>query len=100
MAEIVEKYKVTTATVYRWLRASAAGDGLDCKPNRGRPWRLDDKDLERLEKLLIKGARKHGFDTDLWTLDRITIVIKRHFDVELHPTNVSKNLARMGWSTQ
>src|SRR5215216_3336214 len=47
------------------------------------PWRTgprpqgSDAQLEQAEQALLKGAKAHGFDTDLWTLDRIAEVIWR-----------------------
>jgi hypothetical protein len=46
------------------------------------------------------GACAHGFDTDHWTLARITIVIEQATGVGYHPGHTWKLLRRMGWRLQ
>jgi len=45
--------------------------------HRAAPPQVSDAQLEQAEQALLKGAKAHGFDTDLWTLDRIAEVIWR-----------------------
>ena len=42
-------------------------------------------------------ARAYGFDTDHWTLERITTVIERLTGTRYHPGHTWKLLRRMGW---
>jgi hypothetical protein len=50
---------------------------------------------------LLEGAKAHGFDTDLWTLDRIAEVIWRITGVRHHPAQVWRLLChRLDWSLQ
>jgi hypothetical protein len=55
------------------------------------PWRtgphprLSDAQLQQAEQALLEGAKAHGFDTDLWTLDRVAEVIWRLTGVRHHP---------------
>jgi transposase len=63
--------------------ASLAGGG----GHPGARWRLDGEDLHQ-------GARAHGFDTDHWTLARVTSVIERLTGVGYHPGHVWKLLRR------
>ena len=46
--------------------------------------RLDDQQLNAIDQVLRQGARAHGFDTDHWTLARITSVIERLTGVAYH----------------
>jgi len=66
----------------------------------GRAPRLSEKQIERLKKLLLKGARRHGYLTELWTLRRIAEVIEKHFGIDYDPSSVWHILQRMGWSCQ
>src|SRR5574337_1233259 len=65
-----------------------------------RPPRLTARQRAKLLTLLLKGARAHGFSTDLWTLPRITTVITRTFGVTYHPAHVWRILRGEGWSCQ
>jgi transposase len=49
---------------------------------------------------LRQGARAHGFDTDHWTLERITTVIQQRTGYRYHPGHTWKLLRRMGWRLQ
>src|ERR687891_480914 len=50
---------------------------------------------------LVEGAKAHGFDTDLWTLDRVATVIWRLTGVRHHPAHVWRLLRRrLDWSLQ
>jgi transposase len=76
-SDICRELSVARSTVWRWLRLHAANrsDTL-CKP-MGRPRRLSDDDRIRLTEELLAGPESNGFDTPLWTLDRISMVIHR-----------------------
>jgi transposase len=54
--------------------------------------RLSEEQLHRIDQALRQGARAHGFDTDHWTLDRITSVIEQTTGVRYHPGHVWKLL--------
>ena len=46
---------------------------------------------------LRQGARANGFDTDHWTLTRVTAVIRQTTGHRYHPGHTWKLLRRMGW---
>ena len=50
--------------------------------------------------MLREGPTAHGFATDLWTLERVAVVIEETTGVAYHPGHVWKLLKRMGWSVQ
>jgi transposase len=47
-------------SVERWVRMARQPKGLDAKPQPGPAPGLTDAQLERLERLLLKGAKAHG----------------------------------------
>jgi hypothetical protein len=53
-----------------------------------------------MDVVLRKGAHAHGFNTDLWTLPRVAIVIERVTGVHCHPFHVWKLLGAMNWALQ
>jgi transposase len=86
---------VARPSLYRWRQAARSRpDGLAAKPHPGPTPRLDDDQLQRLEDLLLDGATAHGWPNDLWTANRVTEVIRRHFGVSFHPEHVRKILKR------
>jgi transposase len=56
--------------------------------------RLSDAQLAAINQALQQGARARGFDSDHWTLDRVTTVIERLTGVAYHPGHVWRLLRR------
>lgn len=101
--EVADVVGVSPSSVYRWKDAYEDGgdEGLDSKPHKGGPSpMLSDEQLTALAALLQEGPQAHGFDTDLWTLKRIAVVIAQEFGVSVGQTTVWRYLQRMGWSCQ
>ena len=64
------------SSVYTWLKlAREAPAKLAAKPHPGPTPRLTDEQLKRLEGLLRKGAKAHGWRTELWTAARVAELI-------------------------
>ena len=93
---------VSRQSLYRWRDMARAGpEGLSAKPPPGRKRRLNDAQLQQLERLLLQGAQEHGWPNNLWTARRVTEVIRRHFGIKLHPEHVRNILKRrLGWTSQ
>ena len=82
----------------QWRRAGLAG--LRAAGRAGRKPRLSASQLQQIEQLLRRGARQHGFRTDLWTLPRVARVIEQQTGVSYHPGHVWRVLRAMNWSLQ
>jgi transposase len=67
-------------------------EGLRSAGPTGPGPRLSNQRLHRIDQALRQGARAHGFDTDHWTLARITIVIQLLTGVAYHRGHVWKLL--------
>jgi transposase len=50
----------------------------------GRAPKIDDDQLERIRHALLAGVWAHGFDQELWTLQRIAVVIQRVTGIRHH----------------
>src|SRR5215212_2843883 len=88
-------------TVARWVRAAQKPGGLDAKPPPRSEPGLSDADLRKLERLLAKGAKAHGWHNQLWTAARVARLIEREFGTHYHPEHVRKVLKRrLGWTSQ
>ncbi|MEK0340250.1 MAG: IS630 family transposase [Nitrosopumilus sp.] len=101
-SEVARKLGVTPAAVSQWVKARDEGgeEALRAKPHPGRRPKLNDRQLQQLEKLLRRGPRKHGYPTELWTLKRVAEAIQKRFGVHYEPSGVWHVLNRMGWSCQ
>jgi transposase len=93
---------VTQGAVSQWLaRYKAGGDeALRLRKAKGREARLTFEQQQGLLTLLAFGAEAFGFEGDVWTCLRVARLIKAAFNVEYHPSHVSKLLRKLGWSLQ
>jgi len=101
-SEAAKAVGVLRRTVQRWLAAyrSEGNEGIAPSPTPGRPTVLNEKELGKLEKILLKGPIAAGFENDLWTCQRVGFVIEGNFNVEFHRGHVWRLLQKMGWTPQ
>ena len=92
---------VNPRSIYRWLNLAQQSDGLAAKPHPAPATRLSDTQQQQLEQLLRQGAHAHGWPNQLWTTQRIAVLIQRHFGVTLHHDHIGRFLRqRLKWSPQ
>jgi transposase len=102
-AEVAHQLGVSRQSAHVW-HTRFQGGGVDALRSRG-PTGPDPKlsaaDLARVEEALLQGAQANGFDTDLWTLERVAVVITQLTGVRHHPGHVWVILRhRLGWTLQ
>ena len=99
---IADALGVSEGTVSQWMkRAREKGvQALRHKPPPGAPPRLSEVERARLPELLAQGAQAHGFRGDVWTCERVAVVIRREFGVSYHPAHVSRLLKKLRLSLQ
>ena len=102
-AEVARTLGVSRQAVSVW-HARFEGGGVDALRSRG-PTGPDPKlsaaQLAQVEQALLQGAQANGFDTDLWTLERVAVVITQLTGVRYHPGHVWSILRRrLGWTLQ
>lgn len=100
--EVAKRVGAHRRTVQRWARRYEDGgrDSLKAIRHPGPTPRLTGGQKRQLIRLLLKGAKAHGFGTDLWTLSRIGKVIHRRFGVSYDPGHVSRLLRSLNWTPQ
>jgi transposase len=100
--QVAKAVGTSPASVTRWRQAyqDEGEAALSAKPHPGRRPKLTARQRERLGRLLLKGPRKHGYSTELWTLARVAEVIAVTFGVEYDPSAVWRILRAMDWSCQ
>src|SRR5215208_3074375 len=81
-------------------REQGSGEPVDEASSRGRssvpkaptrPWSIAAPE---------RGAAAHGFRGEVWTCERVAIVIRREFGVSYHPAHVSRLLKALRQSLQ
>lgn len=100
--DVANRVGVDRRSVRRWKAAfrDEGAAGIEAKPTPGRPCTLTERQKRRLERLLLKGARACGFDTDLWTCARVAELIRDRFQVDYHVDHVGRLLHALGFSPQ
>lgn len=101
-AEIALDVGVARQTVYTWKAIFDEGglDALRAVPLRGRPAQLDATQLDEVRRAVLQNPTEHGFGTELWTLKRVGVVIKRMHGIELSQTQIWRILGSLGFSPQ
>lgn len=101
--EIAQRFGVHKRTVEKWVHKLREGGmhGLKAIPNVYPTCALDQTQLRRLEKLLLKGSYSLGYDDGLWTCARVAELIEKEFGVSYHPMSIGRLLhERLGWTVQ
>src|SRR5215211_3908794 len=100
---IAEALGVSKGAVSQWMKRARDGGGVEALKRRPAPGarpRLSEQQRMKLSELLAWGAEAHGFRGELWTCERVAIVIRREFGVSYHPANVSRLLKALRYSLQ
>lgn len=102
-AEVAHQLDVSRQSANRWYtRWQADGTAaLRTRGPTGRRPKVPDSALPKVEQALLEGALAHGFTTDVWTLERIAVVIGGLTGVGLSNPSVWRLLRdRLGWTVQ
>jgi transposase len=101
--EVARRVGVSRQSVHSWHARWRQGgtEALRSRGPTGPTPRLSDRQLGQVEHVLLEGATANGFVGELWTLDRIAIVIERLTGVRHHPAHTWAVLRhRLGWTVQ
>jgi transposase len=101
-AEVAAAVGVARQTVYTWKGLLDEGgiDALRAVPGRGRPAKLGESEFADLRRALLQSPTEHGFGTELWTLKRVGVLIKRLHGVQYGQTQIWRILGSLGFSPQ
>ncbi|MEU2228514.1 winged helix-turn-helix domain-containing protein [Streptomyces sp. NPDC018347] len=100
-SEVAVVLRVSVRSVERWRRAwrECGEAGVLSKGSPGRP-RLNEAQVNCLERELEHGPLVHGWADQRWTLARIKTLIGRLFHVSFTAEGMRRLLKRHGWSRQ
>jgi transposase len=102
-AEVASELGVSRQSAHVWHTRFTQGgvDALRSRGPTGPDRKLSAAQLAQVEQALLAGAMANGFDTDLWTLERVAVVITQLTGVRYHPGHVWVILrSRLGWTLQ
>jgi transposase len=101
-AEVARTFAVSRQAASVWYRQwHHGGEPAQRGAGRtGRPPRLSAAELGAVDQALRLGPQAFGFDTQLWTLRRVAVVIERLVGVRFHPGHVWRLLRRLDWTVQ
>jgi transposase len=102
LALIARTVRAGRGSVWRWVQTyqEYGLPGLRARPIPGRPSYLSAEQKTHLAQVLLRGAQAVGYQTELWTLERIAKVIWKEFQVRYHPNALWHLLRGMSWSCQ
>jgi transposase len=101
-AAISRELQISRQSVSRWYHdwQQHGTHALEGAGRAGRKPKLSRQKQSVLAAALQRGARAYGFDSDRWTLDRVTTLIEMVTSVAYHRGHVWKILRSMGWTLQ
>src|SRR5450755_2749692 len=101
-SEVARRLRVVRQSVARWaaLDRKSGERALRQAGRAGRKPRLTEPQKTKLEQRLLAGPERLGYETSLWTSERVAELIEQEFGVRYHPGHVWKILVSLGWSCQ
>src|SRR3989338_3002078 len=94
--QIAEYFGIHRGSVSRWITTCnrQGKTALKSKKAPGPSTKIPGEDVPAVLAMLENDATQYGFETPLWTCQRLRIMLKRNWNVSLHSTNVMRLLNR------
>jgi transposase len=101
-SEVARRVGAHRQSVSKWAAALEAKGraGLKQAGRAGRKPRLSAEQINQIERGLKRGPQALGYETSLWTANRVAHLIEQECGVSYHPGHVWKILRQLGWSCQ
>ena len=101
-AEVAKKFRVSRAAACKWhaIWDKEGMKGLDSKGPPGFASALTGKKKKKFKKAILKGPLSHGYDTNLWTLNRLAEVLKKTTNVAFGPVRTWQVVRELGFTPQ
>lgn len=100
--DIAEFFDVHRCSVSKWIKIFKRNGkkALISKRALGPSYKLTEKEMKDMIKFLYDDATIYGFETPLWTCQRLKNLIQNKLGKKLHSTNVMRWLKRWGMTNQ
>lgn len=100
--KIAKKFGVSFAAVSKWVEAfkKKGPRGLESGGKPGPKSKLKPEKQKEIKKAILKGPKASGYDTDLWTLERLQALVKKISRVNYHKGHIWKIVVSLGFSCQ
>lgn len=100
--EVARLLDVTRGAVSQWHKAfrEKGIEGLYRFQGAKRPCKITPEQEKQIQKMLLDGAEKFGYDGDVWTAARVQELINNNLSVTYCIRQVHKLLKRWGWTPQ
>ena len=98
-----EAYRVHRTTIHRWISDYKNADGnigLKRKAVSGRPRKLEHVDEDSFRLLVLTPATVFGYETDLWTCNRIQQTIQKVLQTKVSRWTIWRGLKEAGLTYQ
>jgi len=101
-SEVARRVKAHRQSVSQWARQLQQGGRRALKKagRAGRKPRLRPEDLGRVERGLKRGPQALGYETSLWTSQRVAQLIEHECGVQYDSSQAWRILRQLGWSCQ
>jgi transposase len=101
-SEVARRVGAHRQSVSKWAAELQANGraGLKQAGRAGRKPRLSTAQISQIERGLKGGPQALGYETSLWTANRVVHLIEQECRVRYHPGHVWKILRQLGWSCQ
>jgi len=99
-AEVARRLDVSRQTASSWDARRLEDRHSWRRKTLGRPSRLEAAQRTLLAKRIVAGAVANGFPTELWTLARVAMLIKKEFGLAYSTVHVWRLLRQLGFSSQ
>lgn len=101
-SEVARQLQVHRQSVSRWHQSwkEQGAKALQKAGRAGRKPRLQPAQLEQIRIGLKEGPESLGYETGLWTTERVADLIEQQTGHKFHPGHVWRILRCLGWSCQ
>ena len=102
LSDVADAYDTNRSTIFRWVRRfeEEGEDGLMRRPTSGRPRTLGQLTEEELRNIVLQPASQFGYETDLWTVSRLHVVIEERCCIVVSKDTIWRRLREAGLTYQ
>lgn len=99
---VAKRLKVSTAAANQWFKMwnKKGEDGLLSKGHPGFASAYTKEKRRELKYMILEGPKRHGYDTDFWTVERIADMARSKLRINLQLSQTWRTIIGLGFSCQ